>query len=199
MHFKNIYHDLEQKRKDEDEMDEEELQQAQAEKAKLKALFREDDDGVQNYPLIIKANQAGSLETLLTETAKIIGQHFQVSILESGVGPISEADISQAVSTGAIIIGFDVPCTQQNAKKAEAAGVPIKLHKLIYKFTDDLKDIVHDIKLAELEAKGQAVNKKVTGMASILEVFEVSVGKSAKVAIFGSKTLSGELQSKNKY
>ena len=101
-------------------------------------MFREDDDGSNYYPIIIKANQAGSLETLLAETTKIIGQHYQVSVLESGVGPTSEADISQASSTGAIIIGFDVPCSQTNAKKAEVMGVPIKLHKLIYKFTDDL-------------------------------------------------------------
>lgn len=67
--------------------------------------------------------------------------------MDSGVGPISEADISQATSTGALIMGFDVPCTSQNAKKAEALGVTIKLHKLIYKFTDDLNDIIHDVKL----------------------------------------------------
>ena len=82
-----------------------------------------------------------------------------MQVLESGVGPISEADISQAVSTGAIIIGFDVPCSQPNAKKAEAMGVCVKLHKLIYKFTDDLSDIVHDVKLADLKARGQALNK----------------------------------------
>lgn len=86
-----------------------------------------------------------------------------MSILQSGVGPISEADISQAASTGSIIIGFDVPCSAPNSKKAEAAGVPIRLHKLIYKFIDDLSDIVDDVKLAELEAKGEATNKKVIG------------------------------------
>ena len=135
----------------------------------------------------------------MTEATKIIGQHYQVSILDSEVGPISEADISQAVSTGAIIIGFDVPCSQQNAKKAEALGVAIKIHKLIYKFQDDLNNIIHDVKLAELEAKGQALNKKVLGVASIVEVFEVSVGKGSKATVFGSKTISGELQSKNKF
>lgn len=128
-------------------MDEEEYLEAQAEKAKIKALFREDDDGVQYYPIIVKANQGGSLETLLVEASKIIGAHYQVQILDSGVGPISEADISQATSTGALIMGFDVPCTSQNVKKAEALGVTIKLHKLIYKFTDDLNDIIHDVKL----------------------------------------------------
>jgi len=62
-----------------------------------------------------------------------------------------------------------------------------------------LNNIIHDVKLAELEAKGQALNKKVLGVASILEVFEVSVGKGSKATVFGSKTISGELQSKNKF
>lgn len=55
--------------------------------------------------------------------------------------------------------------------------MPIKLHKLIYKFMDDLNDIVHDVKLEEMEARGEAVNKKVNGIGTILEVFDVTIGK----------------------
>jgi len=62
-----------------------------------------------------------------------------------------------------------------------------------------LKDIVHDVKLAELEAKGESMNKEVTGTASILDIFDVTVGKGSKVKIFGSKALSGELSSKQLY
>ena len=39
-----------------DEMSEEDLLAAQAEKAQLKAMFREDDDSTNYYPIIIKAN-----------------------------------------------------------------------------------------------------------------------------------------------
>lgn len=78
-------------------------------------------------------------------------------------------------------------------------GVPIKLHKLIYKFTDDLNDIIHDVKLAEMEARGEATNKSILGTASILEVFQVKVGKGQTVPIFGSKAFSGELHSKHLY
>ena len=79
-------------------------------------------------------------------------------------------------------------------------GVPVRLHKLIYKFTDDLNDIVHDVQLAEKAARGQAMDKNVLGTASILEVFMVSVGKSGnKMPIFGSKATIGELHSKNLY
>ena len=48
----------------------------------------------------------------MTETTNIVGQHFQVSIIETGVGPITEADISLASSTGATILGFDCNCSQ---------------------------------------------------------------------------------------
>jgi len=93
-HFLTMMETQNQEKQDLEEMDDEERQQAIAEKAQLKAMFRDDEDGIKYYPLIIKANQSGSLETLLTETVKIIGQSYQVSILESGVGPITEADIT---------------------------------------------------------------------------------------------------------
>ena len=40
----------------------------------MKEIFRDDDDENNLYvPLIIKASQAGALETLLTETSNIVG------------------------------------------------------------------------------------------------------------------------------
>ena len=41
------------------------------EKVKIQELYR--DDNIGYFPIIIKASQAGSLETLLTEAEKIIG------------------------------------------------------------------------------------------------------------------------------
>ena len=85
-------------------------------------------------------------------------------------------------------------------KKAEAAGVPVKLHKLIYRFLDDLDDIVHDVKLKEKEIRGEDTDKEIIGMASILEKFTVTNKKSkSKEIIFGSRILEGELATKYKY
>ena len=83
------------------------------------------------------------------------------------MGPITEADISLAANTGATIIGFDCHCSQMMSNKSEAANVPIKLHKLIYRFMDDLENIVHDVKLKEREVRGEAHSKEVVGTASI--------------------------------
>jgi len=54
---------------------------------------------------------AGTLETIMTETQKIIGSYYQIQIIDSSVGPITEADLANAASTNAKIIGFDVPCS----------------------------------------------------------------------------------------
>jgi translation initiation factor IF-2 len=75
---------------------------------------------------------------LLTEAEKIIAGSYQMQIIESGVGPITEADIASASSTQATIIGFDVSCSGPVERRVEAAGVTVRLHKLIYKFTDDI-------------------------------------------------------------
>ena len=45
------------------------------------------------------------------------------------------------------------------------AGILIRLHKLIYKFTDDLNDLVHDVKLNDLKARGEGKQKNVSGSA----------------------------------
>jgi len=50
----------------------------------------------------------------------------------------------------AIIFGFDVKCPQAIAKRTEAAGVPVKLHKIIYKFNEDMENLVHDVKMKDL-------------------------------------------------
>merc|ERR1711865_316090 len=70
--------DLIQKRDEEakllKDMDAEEIQEMEKEKARVRDLFR--DDSIGYCPIIIKASQAGALETLLAEAEKIIGNNF---------------------------------------------------------------------------------------------------------------------------
>lgn len=86
-----------------------------------------------------------------------------MQIIESGVGPITEADIASASSTQATIIGFDVSCSGPVERRVEAAGVTVRLHKLIYKFTDDIQDLLHDVKLREAKARGETKTKEIVG------------------------------------
>lgn len=81
----------------------------QEEKLKLKEVFRDED--VKHFPLIIKASTAGTLETLLQETDKLIKGIYRVNVIDYSVGPITEGDLNNAHQTGAVILGFDVHCT----------------------------------------------------------------------------------------
>lgn len=102
----------------------------------MKEIFRDED--VQHFPIIIKASTAGVLETLLKETDKIINGIYRINIIDQSVGPITEGDLSNASQTGAIILGFDVPATPIVQKSAEAQGVCVRQHKIIYKFIEDI-------------------------------------------------------------
>lgn len=156
-------------------------------------MFRTDSNDAGNYfPIIIKAKESGVLETLLTETNKIIRGLYQINIISSGVGPITEADLNNAAATGATIIGFDVACPQVIEARVQAAGILVRLHKLIYKFTDDISDLAHDVKLAETKQRGEGKQKQIEGSAQILQIFNVTAGKKEQT-VFGSKILTGQL------
>lgn len=72
-HALNMIQDIKAEKEHMEQLNEEEQMEANAKKAQMKQLFRDDEDENNLFvPLIIKASQAGALETLLTEAAKII-------------------------------------------------------------------------------------------------------------------------------
>jgi translation initiation factor IF-2 len=192
-----MVHELHEKKKREADMDEEEKNEYDANQSMIKQLFRNDSEDIQQYyPIIIKAKESGVLETLLTETNKIIRGVYQITIVQTGVGPINEADLNAAIATGATILGFDIPVPGPIEARVADAGILIRLHKLIYKFTDDLNDLVHDVKLNDLRARGEGKQKNIVGSAQILQIFSVTAGKKEQT-VYGSKIISGQLLSKN--
>lgn len=125
-------------------MSEHERLKYQEDKLKLKEVFRDED--VKHFPVIVKASTAGTLETLLSEVDKMIKGIYRINVIDYSVGPITEGDLSNAAQTGAVIFGFDVTCNPIVTKSAEAQGVTVHQHKLIYKFVEDVENYVHDVK-----------------------------------------------------
>lgn len=117
-------------------MDEDEIIEMEKEKAKIQELYR--DESIGYFPIIIKASQAGSLETLLKEAEKIIGKVFKIQIVSTGVGPLTEKDLNEAQQIGAVILGFDIPVQPNIQNRIDSSGVSVHLHKLIYTFQDDI-------------------------------------------------------------
>ncbi len=125
------------------------------------------------FPLVIKADVQGSVEAIVSAVNKISTDEIRVRVLHSGVGAITESDVTLAASTGAPIIGFNV---RPNAKARETAArnkVEFRYYDVIYHLTDWVKGAM----AGEL---GPEIIENVVGRAEVKEVFPA--GKRDKAA-----------------
>ena len=83
------------------------------------------------------------------------------------MGPLTEADLQSAAQTGAVIFGFDIPITPTVSKMAEPFKVPVKVHKIIYKFLEDIDAYVFDAKQEIAQEEGKALSVEVLGKANV--------------------------------
>jgi translation initiation factor IF-2 len=142
--------------------------------ASLESMFSAlRDKQAQQYPVVVKADTQGSVEAIIGSMQKIGNDDIQVRILHSGVGGITESDVSLAAASRAPIIGFNV---RANAKAREIAtrdGVALKYYDVIY-------DLLDEIRAAMAGQLGPEYFETVVGRAEVREVF--SAGKHGKAA-----------------
>ena len=150
----------------------------------LDNLFTKIEEGkLKELELIIKADVQGSVEALKQSLEKLSGDEVVVKIIHSGVGAITESDVSLAMASNAIIIGFDVRPDNIAKSMADREGVEIKLHKVIYQAIDDIEAAMKGMLAPVYE-------EKVIGHAEVRQIFKASaVGNIA-----GSYILDGVVQ-----
>jgi translation initiation factor IF-2 len=127
----------------------------------------------QQFPVVVKADTQGSVEAIVGSLNKISTDLIQVRILHSGVGGITESDVTLAAASRAPIIGFNV---RANAKAREIATrdqVALKYYDVIY-------DLLDEIRAAMAGQLGPEAIEHVVGRAEIREVF--SAGKHGRAA-----------------
>jgi translation initiation factor IF-2 len=153
---------------------EERAKRAQTAQRKVKSavsldnLFDTLKDGeIKEVNVIIKADVQGTAEALSTSLQKIEVEGVRVKIVHSAVGAINESDITLAEASGAIIVGFNVRPTPQARVQAEADGVDIRLHRIIY-------NVIEEIETAMKGMLDPEFVEKITGEAMIRETFKVS-------------------------
>jgi len=142
-----------------------------------------------HQPIIVKASSSGALETCLKEVNKTIMHSTRISIINSGIGPVSESDITSAEVSGAYIFSFDVPISDPVKMKAQVCGVLGRSFKLIFKMTDILKDLVDD-----LEAVGNSDSMvQEAARATVQQIFTIKQKTGEDVIIAGLSVKSGEI------
>ena len=124
-------------------------------------------------PVIIKADVQGSVEAIAGSLNKYSGDEVAVRILHSGVGGITESDITLAKATGAMIIAFNVRAAPKAKEQAARDKIIIRYYSIIY-------NVVDDVKAALSGMLSPTLRENFLGYAEIREVFNIS--KHGKVA-----------------
>ena len=77
--------------------------------------------GIAKFPLIIKGDVQGSVEAINASLNKLSTDEVSAQILMSGVGGITESDVTLASASNAIIIGFNVRANKQAQRPGDRA------------------------------------------------------------------------------
>lgn len=154
---------------------EREAKAAAAAKSGLEALMEHmaQNEDMVTLPVVIKADVHGSVEAIVGALEKLQTEDARVQVLHSGVGAISEADITLANASSALIIGFNVRANPQARETAKRDNVDIRYYSIIYEVIDDMKRILSGMLSPEIK-------EHFIGYARIDEVFNITkVGKVA--------------------
>ena len=128
---------------------------------------------IKELPVIIKGDVQGSVEAIIGSITKYSGSEVAVRVLHSGVGAVTESDISLAQASGALIVAFNVRANNQARDLAKQEGVEVRLYSVIY-------NVVDDVKAALSGMLSPDKRETITGYARIDEVFNITkVGKVA--------------------
>lgn len=149
----------------------------------MENLYSQIQEGsVKELGVIVKADVQGSVEAVRQSLEKLSTDNVKVRVIHSGVGAITETDVTLAAASNAIIIGFNVRPDNNAAVTSEKEKVEIKTYRVIY-------DALDDIKAAMLGMLDPVYKEVVLGRVEIRQIYKVSnVG-----TIAGSYVLTGKI------
>ena len=137
-------------------------------KMRLESMFEQMEQGdVSFLNIVLKTDVRGSLEALLSALNELSTDEVKVRVISSGVGPISESDVTLAESSEAVLLGFNVRADTTARRKADAADMDIRYYSVIYGLIDDVKAAMSGLLAPEHR-------EKILGVADVREVFRSS-------------------------
>jgi translation initiation factor IF-2 len=123
--------------------------------------------GQKVFPLLIKGDVQGSVEAINQALAALGTSEVTARVIHSGVGGITESDVTLAATSNAAIIAFNVRANAQARALAERDGIEIRQYNIIYNLVDDVKAAMSGMLSPERR-------ETMLGNALILEIFNIS-------------------------
>jgi translation initiation factor IF-2 len=141
--------------------------------------------GRKEFPLLVKGDVQGSVEAIAGALKKLGTDEVEARIVHSGVGGITESDISLANASKAVVVGFNVRANVQAKSAADRDGVEIRYYNIIY-------DLVDDVKAAMSGLLAPTIREIYLGNAEVRQVFNISkIGKVAGCLVTDGKVERG--------
>ena len=122
---------------------------------------------IKEVNVIVKADVQGTAEAVSSSLSKIEVGDVKVKIIHASAGSISEADVTLASVSNAVIYGFNVRPSALIRKKAAESKVDIRLHNIIYKAVEEMEAAMKGMLAPVLE-------EKVIGQAEVRKTYKVS-------------------------
>ena len=133
--------------------------------AKLENMFSDmGSEQVRKLNLVVKTDVRGSLEAISSALNGFATDEVAVDIVASGVGGITESDINLALTTGAIVLGFNVRAGGAAKALAEKESIELRYYSIIYNLLDE-------VKLALSGMLDPETKEEIVGIAEVRDVF----------------------------
>jgi len=121
--------------------------------------------------LIVKTANQGSLPPLMEQldklnTEAVNKENVRLNVIYQGTGQITESDVNLALTSGAVILGFEVPLDSAARQKADANHVDVRLYNVIYK-------LLEDVGLALVGMLPKKIITRVLGTAEVRQIFKI--------------------------
>ncbi|KAI9224376.1 P-loop containing nucleoside triphosphate hydrolase protein [Blastocladiella britannica] len=156
--------------------------------------------------LFVKADVSGSAEALVDALHAVGHPELAISVVASGIGPVTESDIERAYAATSLVpgatsattqprsvgyvLGFNVKPDKKAIALAKRHGVTVLSHNVIYRLLDSFKAEMGKLLTPEL------IEEEV-GHATVAQVFELNGKGGSTDKVAGCKVTSGSLHRAN--
>jgi translation initiation factor IF-2 len=117
--------------------------------------------------LLVKADVQGSVEALRDALKNLSTGEVAVNVVASGVGGLTESDVTLAAASKALIIAFNVRGDAAARTAIKDHGVDVRYYSIIYEAIDDVRAILTGLLAPE-------VKEQIVGLAEVRNVFRSS-------------------------
>ena len=117
--------------------------------------------------ILVKADVQGSVEALRDALVAMSTSEVGVNIVSSGVGGLTESDVTLAAASKARIIAFNVRGDAAARAAIKDHGVDVRYYSIIYEAIDDVRAVLTGMLSPE-------VKEQIVGLAEVRSVFRSS-------------------------